>query len=118
MIFPFRALGRPYRIEAISAAESIKKTSHIPPQDGMIIPSFEDAESSSSAMFEREFFGPSSDGAIVFGFEQTPPVLFMAVKSRGDGDDVAGFLRLKTSFDLPQKPFPAIPLWMEIIDGR
>jgi len=66
----------------------------------MVIASFEDAKSPSLTMFKGGFFGPFPDGGIVLGFKKTSPVLFVAVKSCGDGDDVVGFFCLEALFHL------------------
>jgi hypothetical protein len=83
----------------------------------VVITSFENTKSSSLAVFEGGLFGPFSDSEIVFGLKKTSPVLFMAVESCGDGDDVVGFFCLERSFNLFQKPFTASPFRMEITDG-
>jgi hypothetical protein len=66
----------------------------------MVIASFEDGKSSSLASFEGGFFSPFANGEIILGFKQSSPVLFMAVKSCGDANDVEMFFRVKTLLDL------------------
>jgi hypothetical protein len=53
----------------------------------VVIASFKDAKSSSATVLKSELLDPSPDSEIILGFEQTSPVLFMAVKPRRDSDD-------------------------------
>ena len=80
----------------------------------MVIAPFKDPKSSSPAAFTRGFFSPFADGKIVFGFKKSSPVLFVAVKSCGDGDDIVGSFGLKRSLNFFQESFPTGPFRMEI----
>jgi hypothetical protein len=66
----------------------------------MVIPSFENAESPSPAALERGLFGQFPNAKVVLGLKKTSPVLFVAVESCGDGDDVTRPLGLETPFHL------------------
>ena len=63
-----------------------------------MITSFKDAESSPLAAIERDLFRPFSDREVILGFKKPSPIFFVTVKPCGDGDDIAGSLRLKTPF--------------------
>src|SRR3989304_9119366 len=80
----------------------------------MVIPSLKNGKSPSLAVFEGGLFGPFSDGEIVLGFEKTSPVLFVAVKSCRDGNNIIGSLCLKTLLKLFEKALSIIAFGMEI----
>ena len=66
----------------------------------MVVPSLQNAKPSSLASLKGIGFYPCSNGEVVLGFEQASPVLFMAIKSGGNGNDLIGSLRLEASFHL------------------
>jgi len=98
--------------------QALKQSPYVLPQHLMVITTLQQPESSSVTAAEGMDFNQFTDFLVILGREGPSPIVFVAVKTRGDSDNFVISSSLKVSGEGFHEFFTMISLCVEVTDLR